>query len=576
MRSRALAIGAVLLAIAAGAPAAAQAGTLTKVSEGGGHFHLVFAASPGQNNDLSAGTADATLRFHDSAPITTFPAGCYTAPVAPGVPDAVHCSALDITRLELRMGDGANTVHVNGHVPATITGVGASSNQFLGGQGNDVLVGDFNKDKLDGGFGDDRLIGGGGDDELQGGTGADELRGELGNDSLNGGMDVNGDDLIGGAGADSATYTGRSIGISVSLDGAANDGALGEGDNVGTDIERVHGGSGDDRIVAQAGLVTNALYGYRGNDTLVGGGAGDSLDGGQGSDSISGGAGLDELRGQAGNDSLEGGAAKDGLDGGLDDDLLQGGPGRDQMIGGNGIDRVSYAASPAGVAADPDGEKGDDGAAGEYDGIGEDVEEIVGSPYADVLGGNGADNHIWGGGGNDRIDGRSGKDQMLGEAGNDTMLSADGLADDVQCGDGTDAADSDPIDTLAECESHAPGPVGDPGTDHAASAVRIGPARVRLTRHGIARLRVVCPADAAQGCTGTLRMRRRVAGRLRTVGSHRYAVAAGRRAVVRVRVKRSVRRRIAPTGMRVRVAPDRVIRILPAGRAYAARSGRSG
>jgi hypothetical protein len=146
------------------------------------------------------------------------------------------------------------------------------------------------------------------------------------------------------------------------------------------------------------------------------------------------------------------------------------------------------------------------------------------------------------------------------------MLSADGVEDSLQCGAGSDAADTDPVDTLADCESGAPsgggGGGGDAGARHAAAALRIGPARVRLTRHGVARLRVVCAADAPQGCRGTLRMRRKVAGRMRTIGSRRFAVATGRRAVVRVRVAQSVRRRITDAGMRVRVA-DRIIRILP-------------
>ena len=52
------------------------------------------------------------------------------------------------------------------------------------------------------------------------------------------------DGLQGGGGADDVGYGKRNAGIAVSLDGVANDGEAGEGDNVGTDVETVSGGSG--------------------------------------------------------------------------------------------------------------------------------------------------------------------------------------------------------------------------------------------------------------------------------------------------------------------------------------------
>ncbi|HEX6652162.1 MAG TPA: hypothetical protein VF072_05420 [Thermoleophilaceae bacterium] len=61
-------------------------------------------------------------------------------------------------------------------------------------------------------------------------------------------------------------------------------------------------------------------------------------------------------------------------------------------------------------------------------------------------------------------------------------------------------------------------------------------------------------------------MRRYVAGRVRTIGSHRFTVSAGRRAVVRIRVARVVRVRMTDAGVRVRVG-GRIIRLLPPKRA---------
>jgi hypothetical protein len=98
---------------------------------------------------------------------------------------------------------------------------------------------------------------------------------------------------------------------------------------------------------------------------------------------------------------------------------------------------------------------------------------------------------------------------------------------------------------------------------------------VRLTHRGVARLRLVCPADAADGCTGKLRLRRRIGGTPRTVGSRRFSVGAGRRGVVRVTVARVLRDRLTAEGLRIRVvarpvdaasagrSAGRLIRILP-------------
>jgi len=159
----------------------------------------------------------------------------------------------------------------------------------------------------------------------------------------------------------------------------------------------------------------------------------------------------------------------------------------------------------------------------------------------------------------------------------DSIRSADGTVDDVDCGDGNDSVDSDPVDRLTACETAgggAPGGTDGPGAT-GGSQLRIGPARVRLTRRGVARLRVASAATATGGCKGTLRLRRKLAGKVRTIGSHRFSVAGGRRVVVRVRVDRAVRRRLTEAGLRVRAVArtsdaasasrsvGRFIRILP-------------
>jgi hypothetical protein len=141
----------------------------------------------------------------------------------------------------------------------------------IGGSGNDVITGgDHFFERLEGGPGDDRLYGGPGQDELIGGTGADVTEG--------------------GPDFDSVWYLGLE-GVTVTLDGVANDGEPGEGDNVPPDMEAVHGGLGDDRLTGNSGA--NRLYGHLGDDRLEAGGGPDMLVGAIGSDVLQAGDGDD-------------------------------------------------------------------------------------------------------------------------------------------------------------------------------------------------------------------------------------------------------------------------------------------
>jgi hypothetical protein len=121
----------------------------------------------------------------------------------------------------------------------------------------------------------------------------------------------------GGDGLDRADFAGRAEGVSVSLNGVADDGAASEGDNV-TGVEDVVGGSG--------------------NDALAGDGAANSLSGGAaGDDRLDGGGGADVLLGGAGNDTLNGGDGDDQLIGGAGVDSLAGGPGADSVSAADGV-----------------------------------------------------------------------------------------------------------------------------------------------------------------------------------------------------------------------------------------------
>jgi Ca2+-binding RTX toxin-like protein len=265
--------------------------------------------------------------------------------------------------------------------------------------------------------------------------GANVLDGGPGNDTIDGGLGP--DALIGGPGADTVSYASRTQPVKVSLDGAANDGTIAAGgdlntdsglaDSVGTDVENIVGGSGNDILGGSVG--NNALVGGAGNDLLQGD------------------AGDDFLDGQAGNDNVQGEGGNDQVHGGADSDLIVGGTGADGLDGGDGSDTVDYSDATTPVNAIPDGAAND--GAGEGDNLADTVESLIGGSDSDVLVGNGGAGVLSGGGGNDTLDGGGGNDTILGGDGLD-MASYAGrtggvvVDQDVPGGDG-EAGEGDDI-----------------------------------------------------------------------------------------------------------------------------------
>ena len=101
----------------------------------------------------------------------------------------------------------------------------------------------------------------------------------------------------------------------------------------------VHGGDGDDVIVASATL-TLGFYadGGNGNDKMVGGQGADTFLGAAGKDQLYGGLNNDRLNGAGGNDKVIGEAGSDRLYGGDGNDYIDGGSSLDRMYLGNGLD----------------------------------------------------------------------------------------------------------------------------------------------------------------------------------------------------------------------------------------------
>jgi Ca2+-binding RTX toxin-like protein len=256
---------AALLALLLVAPPEAH-GAVVQLRTNGGAMagDLQFTALPGEANLVTvelAGTGP--LRVRDAG------GGLIAGENCSGGGGEVVCAGLKspaTVNLDITLSDGDDRL--------TVLGPYASS--FIhGSDGSDDISAGAGADSILGGSGDDRLDGGAGDDRLIGGPGADALHG--------------------GPGTDTAAFDDHLQAVSVTIDDRADDGAAGEGDDVGTDVENVAGGQGPNRLVGSEGA--NTLEGGAKADELLGGGGDDHLlapyatgglvDGGPGRDSLS-------------------------------------------------------------------------------------------------------------------------------------------------------------------------------------------------------------------------------------------------------------------------------------------------
>ena len=282
-----------------------------------------------------------------------------------------------------------------------------------GTAGDDVLDGsyiDVDSDVVT--DGDDTIEGLGGDDILEGGAGADRLDG--------------------GDGIDTASYANAAAGVVANLADAAGNTGDAAGDAY-TSIENLTGSAFADTLTGDA--ANNLLEGGAGDDVLAGAAGADTLTGGNGADNLDGGTDADNLSGGAGADTLLGGAGDDALSGGADDDLLIGGAGADLLDGGAGVDGTTYGDATAGVTVDlADASLNTGDAAGDTY---VNLENVIGSSFADVLSGDSAANVLDGAAGNDTLSGREGDDTLLGGAGDDLLKGGTG-ADVMDGGDDID------------------------------------------------------------------------------------------------------------------------------------------
>ena len=176
------------------------------------------------------------------------------------------------------------------------------------GDGNDTLrQGSPGRDAAYGEGGNDLLVGREGDDLIDGGPGNDTLEDpEWTNCSANGGA-TGADTIVGGDGTDELKQICRTSDQSVTLDGQANDGGAGEGDNVAGDIEIIEGPGSDYSLNFVGNDLPNTVNGGGRPSTLIGNGGDDKLYGGVDNDSLDGGPGDDTVEGWGGADTVDGG-----------------------------------------------------------------------------------------------------------------------------------------------------------------------------------------------------------------------------------------------------------------------------
>lgn len=304
--------------------------------------------------------------------------------------------------------------------------------KVYGGEGNDVIYANSDVELISGGGGDDVIYG-----ELlspEEGTGVPYVPAP--SPSYTPAPDPRPEQNNGGAQANASTYEPIEC---------AEKTAKGEPCYGGPGSQKMEGGEGNDTI-----------FGQRGNDAIFGNGGLDSLYGGIGDDNVFGGAN---------NDLVTGGFGEDLLDGSNGNDLVRGDATGDELKdrGNVGVNTVSFAtaASPGfkgpvgygGFPADANNEErgvsinlNGTGCPGfqacnnsAIFGGGNDkieagaFENVIGSPFADLIQGSDVAN---------RIDGGGGADGILGYGGDDT-LNGGAEGDYIEGGEGTDSADGE-------------------------------------------------------------------------------------------------------------------------------------
>jgi hypothetical protein len=248
---------------------------------------MALAAVPAAAQAATLTNSGGTMTYTGGAPGTS----AFFSQSAPGTVVLTIVSSVDPIGAT-SCGAGPNTYTCTGVTLVVADGGGGSYYLFSSPNILQMPV------HFSGGDGDDIIGDGAGADTIDGGAGNDFVQSSLGADVVRGGAGIDhGAAVVSYA----APATPSPVPVTLTLDGAANDGSPGQGANFSSDIEDVNaisyfspGGGGASQY---------------GSATVTGDAGANVVDGDRGDDTVTGGAGNDTLHGLAGNDTLN---ARDG------------------------------------------------------------------------------------------------------------------------------------------------------------------------------------------------------------------------------------------------------------------------
>lgn len=310
-----------------------------------------------------------------------------------------------------------------------------------GSSGDDVIHAALNVETIYGGEGDDVIYAGPETALVEGGGGEDAIYGEpLENEvgSGEGGTEYEPEVTYEPATPATESEASPSSSSKSSPEATASAACTEEPCLGGLGDQVLEGGEGNDVIFGERG--NDELLGEGGNDALYGGIGDDAAYGGPGNDFLAGGGGADELFGNGGEDLVRGDGTIDTINGGAGTDTLSYSTGVTPGFEGEYPNSVKHVE---GFPEDKGGEaRGiyvrldgggttcgypacDNGAglAGGADSVAE-VENVIGSPFSDIIVGSSGANKIYGGGGGDVLIGGGGADELYGGAEGDYMEDA--------------------------------------------------------------------------------------------------------------------------------------------------------
>ncbi|MFE4834896.1 calcium-binding protein [Arthrobacter sp. NPDC056691] len=216
----------------------------------------------------------------------------------------------------------------------------------------------------------------------------------------------------------------------------------------------VNAGDLNDTVTSNSFGVRTTIHGGSGNDTLMAGPA----------------SGPVNFFGEDGGDVLLGG---------LNADVFDGGAGADTMIGGGSNDLVDYSKREERVLVSLDN-AANDGQTFEGDNVAPDIESISGGSGNDILTGSQLSNTIDGNGGDDILNGGNGDDVLRGGPGAD-RVDGGSQNDRMEGGDGNDVLVGGTLaNTPSPLASDTDVLLGGPGTDTADYTTRTVPVRVSI------------------------------------------------------------------------------------------------